>query len=239
MALAPLILKLSTIMSLATRNALLALAITVAIIGTIVAAINQLDRQRIAELDAIQSQLATDTLSVETQFALLENAPCADLTAGTDLTSEVSSLGDRLGIAESRLGSDNPEVLRLKKQYTLLQIRDYILTQRIADTCDIEPVTALYFYSNEAGSCESCDRASYALSYLRQTYPQLRVYTFDYNLDLGALKTLIAVEKVEERFPAFVIEGKRSYGFTDVETFQELFPEDLFATTSTSTSQKR
>ena len=226
-------------MSLATRNALLALAITVAIIGTIVAAINQLDRQRIAELDAIQSQLATDTLSVETQFALLENAPCADLTAGTDLTSEVSSLGDRLGIAESRLGSDNPEVLRLKKQYTLLQIRDYILTQRIADTCDIEPVTALYFYSNEAGSCESCDRASYALSYLRQTYPQLRVYTFDYNLDLGALKTLIAVEKVEERFPAFIIEGKRSYGFTDVETFQELFPEDLFATTSTSTSQKR
>ena len=239
MALAPLIPKLSTTMSLATRNALLALAITVAIIGTIVAAINQLDRQRIAELDAIQSQLATDTLSVETQFALLENAPCADLTAGTDLTSEVSSLGDRLGIAESRLGSDNPEVLRLKKQYTLLQIRDYILTQRIADTCDIEPVTALYFYSNEAGSCESCDRASYALSYLRQTYPQLRVYTFDYNLDLGALKTLIAVEKVEERFPAFVIEGKRSYGFTDVETFQELFPEDLFATTSTSTSQKR
>lgn len=239
MALALLILKLSTTMSLATRNALLALAITVAIIGTIVAAINHLDRQRIAELDAIQSQLATDTLSVETQFALLENAPCADLTAGTDLTSEVSSLGDRLGIAESRLGSDNPEVLRLKKQYTLLQIRDYILTQRIADTCDIEPVTALYFYSNEAGSCESCDRASYALSYLRQTYPQLRVYTFDYNLDLGALKTLIAVEKVEERFPAFVIEGKRSYGFADVETFQELFPEDLFATTSTSTSQKR
>lgn len=225
-------------MSLGTRNALLALAITVAIIGTIVAAIHQLDRQRIAELDAIQSQLATDTLSVETQFALLENAPCADLTVGTDLTSEVSSLGDRLGVAESRLGSDNPEVLRLKKQYTLLQIRDYILAQRIAKTCDIEPVTALYFYSNEAGACESCDRASYALSFLRQTYPQLRVYSFDYNLDLGALKTLIAVEKVEPKFPAFVIEGKHSYGFTDVESFQKLFPKELFAT-STATSTKK
>ncbi len=226
-------------MSLATRNALLALAITVAIIGTIVAAINQLDRQRIAELDAIQSQLATDTLSVETQFALLENAPCADLTVGTDLTQEVSSLGDRLNAAESRLGSDNAEVVRLKKQYTLLQIRDYILTQRIADTCDIEPVTALYFYSNEAGACESCDRASYALSYLRQTYPQLRVYSFDYNLDLGALKTLIAVEKVEERFPAFVIEGERSYGFTDVEEFQTLFPDELFATSTATTTRGR
>ena len=228
-------------MSLATRNALLALAITVAIIGTIVAAVNQLDRQRIAELDAIQAQLATDTLSVETQFALLEDAPCADLTVGTDLTHEVSALGDRLGAAESRLGSDNAEVVRLKKQYTLLQIRDYLLTKRIADTCDVEPVTALYFYSNEAGACESCDRASYALSYLRQTYPALRVYSFDYNLDLGALKTLIAVERIEPRFPAFVIEGAHSYGFEDVESFQELFPEELFetATSSATTTPKK
>lgn len=223
-------------MKLATRNALLALVITVAIIGTIIAAINRLDRARIAELDAIQSQLATDTLSVETQFALLENAPCADLTVGTDLTNEVSSLGDRLNLAESRLGSNNAEVLRLKKQYTLLQIRDYILTQRIADTCDVSPITALYFYSNEEGACESCDRASYALSYLRQTYPTLRVYSFDYNLDLGALKTLIAVEKVDERFPAFVIEGKRSYGFTDLEQFESLFPDALFETASSSAS---
>lgn len=225
-------------MPLATRNALLALAITVAIIGTIVAAINQLDRQRIAELDAIQAQLATDTLSIETQFALLEEAPCEDLTIGTDLTQEVSSLGDRLGATEARLGSNNAEVIRLKKQYTLLQIRDYLLTKRLADTCDIEPVIALYFYSNEEGACESCDRASYALSYLRQTYPSLRVYSFDYNLELGALETLIAVEKIDERFPAFVIEGKRSYGFEDLETFQERFPKELIdsATSTASTT---
>lgn len=224
-------------MPLATRNAILSLIITVAILGTIVATIRHLDRQRIAELDAIQAQLATDTLSVETQFALLENAPCADLSVGTELTREVSSLGDRLGLAESRLGSDNAEVIRLKKQYTLLQIRDYLLTQRIAETCDVEPVTALYFYSNVPGTCESCDRASYALSYLRQTYPQLRVYTFDYNLDLGALKTLIAVEKINNEFPAFIIEGRRSYGFTDLETFKERFPEDLFATSTSETDE--
>ncbi|HEY0948541.1 MAG TPA: hypothetical protein VGE53_03645 [Candidatus Paceibacterota bacterium] len=224
-------------MPLATRNALLALAITVAIFGTIVAAINHLDRQRIAELDAIQAQLATDTLSIETQFALLEDAPCEDLSVGTDLTQEVSLLGDRLGATESRLGSDNPEVIRIKKQYTLLQIRDYLLTKRIADTCDVEPVTALYFYSNEPGACESCDRASYALSYLRQTYPGLRVYSFDYNLDLGALKTLIAVEKIDERFPAFVIEGERSYGFEDLETFEERFPEELFEMASSTDAE--
>lgn len=226
-------------MPIATRNALLALGITIAILATIVYTINQLDRERIAELDSIQAEIATDTLSVETQFALLENAPCEDLSVGTSLTGQVSALGDRLGATEERLGSDNPEVMRLKKQYTLLQIRDYILTQRIAETCDIEPVTALYFYSNEEGACETCDEASVALSYLRETYPSLRVYSFDYNLDLGALQTLIAVERIEDRFPAFVIEGDRSYGFEDLESFEERFPEELFEmATGTATSSR-
>jgi len=223
-------------MPLAARNALFALLITVAIIGTIIYTINRLDSERLKELDSLQSQLATDTLSLETQFSLLEEAPCEVLSVGTELTQEISTLGDRLGAAESRLGSTNAEVLRLKKQYTLLQIRDYILTKRLAESCDIEPVVALYFYSNEEGACESCDRASYSLSYLNQTYPGLRVYSFDYNLDLGALKTLIAVEKVEERFPAFVINGKRSYGFTELEDFQKLFPKALFATTTQATT---
>lgn len=227
-------------MSLAARNALLALLITLAILATIMYTINRLDSERLRELDALQSQLATDTLSLETQFSLLEEAPCEDLSVGTELTQEVSSLGDRLGAAESRLGSTNAEVLRLKKQYTLLQIRDYLLTKRLAETCNFEPVIALYFYSNEEGACESCDRASYALSYLHQTYPSLRVYSFDYNLDLGALRTLIAVEKVDEEFPAFVINGKRSYGFTELEEFQKLFPKGLFATsTATTTKAKR
>ena len=139
-------------MPLALRNAILALAITLAIIGTVIYAINYLDQQRIAELNGIQNQLATDTLSVETQFALLEEGPCEDVAAGTALSREVSDLGDRLGTAESRLGSKDEQVIQLKKQYTLLQIRDYILTKRLASTCGVSPVVVLYFYSNTPGS---------------------------------------------------------------------------------------
>lgn len=222
------------------RNALLALAITLAIIGTLIYAINYLDRQRLEELNSIQNQLAVDTLSLETQFSLLEEAPCEDLATGTELSQEVSSLGDRLARSEERLGSTNAEVLQLKKQYTLLQIRDYLLTKRLAETCDLEPTIVLYFYSNAPGACEACDRASYALSYMRETYPTLRVYSFDYDLDLGALRTLIAVEKMRAEFPSFVINNKRSYGFTELEEFTERFPEELLETaTSTATTTKR
>ena len=229
-------------MPLPLRNALYALGITIAIIVTIIYAINYLDRQRLAELDAIQNQLALDTLSLETQFALLEEAPCEDLTDGTELSEEVSDLGDRLARSEERVGNADTEVLQLKKQYTLLQIRDYLLNKRLAETCNFRPTTVLYFYSNLPGACEACDRAAYALSYMRETYPTLRVYSFDYDLTLGALKTLIAVEKVKAEFPAFVINGKRSYGFDELESFKTRFPKSLLdsaTTTATTTKAKR
>lgn len=216
------------------KNALIALLITALIIGTIFVLIGFLNQQRVEELRAIEDQLATDTLSIETQYALLEEAPCEGGSANI-LSKELGSLGDRLAFAEEQAGKDDPEVLRLKERYTLLQIRDYLLSKRLARTCDVDPTIALYFYSN-AGDCADCDRAGYALSYLRQTYPDLRVYSFDYHLDLPALKTLIAIEGIKEELPAFVIQDKRSYGFTTLEDLQILFPEELFET-ATSTEE--
>jgi hypothetical protein len=70
-------------MPLPLRNALIAFGHHRRHHRTVVYAINYLDRQRLAELTGIQNQLATDTLSLETQFSLLENAPCEDLAAAT------------------------------------------------------------------------------------------------------------------------------------------------------------
>lgn len=225
-------------MSFATRNALIALLVTIAIAATVVSAVRYLDRQRVAQLNELQTRLATDTLSIETQFALLEEAGCENLSEGNTLSQEMANLGERLSFAEGQVGAGDEQVIELKKQYTLLQIRDYLLTKRLAEACNVDPTVALYFYSNEPNACEDCDRASLALSYLHETNPALRVYSFDYNLDLGALKTLISVEKVRPEFPAFVIDGTRVYGFEDIEDFKLNFPEDYFATTTATSTQE-
>lgn len=226
-------------MSLFQRNVLIALAITIAIIGTVVYAINYLNRARVTELNAIQNQLSIDTLSLDTQFSLLENAPCSVVTEGTELLTKLNDLGVRLSYTEAQLGSKDEQVIRLKQQYTLLQIRDYLVTKELAKTCGTKPTTVLYFYSNEEGSCEDCDRASAALSYLRENYPSLRVYAFDYNLDLGALETLIALEKVQPEFPALVIQGTPTYGFKDLDTLTKLFPKGSLVASTTATTTKR
>jgi hypothetical protein len=146
----------------------------------------------------------------------------------------LADLGNRLSYTENQLGATNAQVIRLKEQYSLLEIRDYLITKQFAATCGTRPMTVLYFYSN-AGDCSNCDKAGYALSYLRDTYPSLRVYSFDYNLDLGALKTFITLAKVRPTsLPAFVINGKQSYGFTSLEDLEKQFPKGALAT-STST----
>ncbi len=222
-------------MSLVARNALIAFLITIVLVGTIVYAIDYLNRARVAELSTIENQLSIDTLSLDTQFSLLTDAPCDTAATSTTLTSELADLGSRLSFAESQLGSDNAQVIQLKEQYSLLEIRDYLITKQLAAACGTKPVTVLYFYSN-SGDCTACDKAGYALSYLRNTYPSLRVYSFDYNLDLGALKTFIVITKVKDSLPAFVINGKYSYGFTSLADLEKQFPKGVLAsTTATST----
>lgn len=226
-------------MSIFVRNSLIALGITILVISTVTYTVHYMNQQRLSEINAMETRLSTDTLSLETQFALLENAPCEDISDGTSFSQELSNLGDRLSFTEGHLGSDDPQVLELKKEYAILEIRDYLLMQKLSTTCHITPVVTLYFYSN-AGDCTTCNRAGYALSYLRRTYPRLRVYSFDYNLSLGALKTLIQVEKIKPQLPAFVIQGKRYYGFTSLTQLEKEFPKSLFATsTATSTGSQK
>lgn len=222
-------------MTLFTRNALIALFITLVLAGTIAYVVDYLNRARITELSTIEDQLSIDILSLDTQFSLLEAAPCDSTASSTTLTSELADMGSRLSYTEDQLGSDNAQVIRLKEQYSLLEIRDYLITNELAAACNAKkPVTVLYFYSN-AGDCADCDKAGYALSYLRDTFPSLRVYSFDYNLDLGALKTFIAINKVQRSLPAFVVNGKHSYGFTSLTDLEKQFPKGALATSTTST----
>jgi len=217
------------------RKYILAFGITSAIFFTAFYIAARIDATRVADVRATQEAISIDLLSSEVQFELLGNLDCSIITERPVLTEELNSLAERLSFTEEQLGSDNAEVLTLKKQYSLLQIKDYLLMQKISQKCGTKPVFVLYFYSN-TGDCAECGRAGDVLTYLRQTYPELRVYSFDYNLDLSALQTLIALRKVKTPLPAFIINNRAPvYGFKDLVQMEEIIPE--LKTLATSTTQ--
>ena len=213
--------------------------ITAAIFGTAFYVASSLDNNRIADIRTTEQNIAIDLLSTETQFELLGSLDCSAIKENPILSDQLNSIAARLAYAEENLGSDNIEVVQLKKQYTLLEIKDYLLMQQISEKCKTKTVSILYFYSN-ADDCSSCARSAEVLTYLRQTYPDLRVYSFDYHLDLSALKTLIKLRKIDGPFPAIIINNRAPvYGFRNLEEMQALIPElKSLASTTAATSTK-
>lgn len=217
---------------------LLAFGITAAIFGTAFYIASSLDARRVADIRAAQETVSIDILSLETQFDLLGNLPCSTIADNPVLSNELNDIASRLSVAEENLGTNNDQVVSLKKQYSLLELKDYLLMQQVGQKCrDLKPVYVLYFYSN-AGDCDDCARMGEVLTYLRQTYPGLRVYSFDYNLDLSALKTLIALRKVKGTLPAIIINDRAPvYGFKSLQEMEKLIPELKTMATSTTAAQ--
>lgn len=217
-----------------SKKYLVAFLITAAIFGTAVFASNRLTNEKLQDVRDIENSVALDILSSETQFALLEETSCRDIGPGF-LSKELGPLGERLSYAENQTGFNDGDVDSLKRSYFLLEIKDYLLMKRLTEKCNFKPTFILYFYST-GEKCEDCEKMGYVLTALRDKYPELRVYSFDYHHDLGAIQTLKAIYKVRDELPALIINGVPYYGFKTMEDLEKSVPALRLLETATSTA---
>jgi hypothetical protein len=216
--------------------------VTVAIFATAFFASTFFSNKRVEKVKFIQDNIAIDILSSETQFDLLKEVPCQNVSDSM-LSPELNELGDKLSHTENERGETDNNVVYLKKYYSLLQVKDFLLSKKLAEKCGSKkkPVFVIYFYSNE-GNCERCKEEGYVLTYLKDKYPELRVYSFDYNLDLSVISSLRAIYKIGDALPALVVEDKTYTGYKSVEELEALLPDTLKQATSTeaiATSSKK
>jgi len=204
------------------KKYIVAFTITAVIFGTAIYVSNLLGQKKLEDVRAIENRVALDILSSETQFALLEETSCRDIAPGF-LSKELGSIGERLTYAENQTEFNTNDLEYLKRSYFLLEIKDYLLMKRLTEKCGIKPTFILYFYSTE-DACEECQRTGYVLTALRDKYPDLRVYSFDYHFDLGAIDTLVSIYKVKLDLPALIINGLTYYGFYSVEDLETMVP---------------
>lgn len=226
-------------MQTATRRYLVAFVITATLFATALLVSTYMNNARIENIRALQENIAMDILSLETQFDLLSELSCKDIRENSVLSKEVTTLSRRLAYMENKLGTDDEEVIRLKRQYTLLQIKDLLLMKRVSQKCSLEPVFILYFYGNE-GACEDCEKQGYVLTDLAERFPKLRIYSFDYRLDVPALATLITINELHDELPIIVIDNEPYYGFKTSSELEELIPNiETLSASSTATSTEQ
>lgn len=208
--------------------------ITTIIFGTAIFVSNKLSDKKLEDVHSVEDRVALDILSSETQFSLLAETSCKDIGPGF-LSQELGPLGEKLSYAENQDQFSVSDVDSLKRSYFLLEIKDYLLMKQLTAKCNIKPTFILYFYSTK-DKCEDCEKMGYVLTALRDKYPDLRVYSFDYNYDLGAVKTLISINKVKSDLPAVIVNGTPYYGFKSVEEFETTVPVLKLLKISTTTN---
>lgn len=200
---------------------IISLVITAGIFGVVFFVSNLANQKRVEEMIMIQQKITIDLLSSETQFALLKEASCTQ-DVSSMLTSEINRLSERLGYMEEQFGATNKDVINLKMNYSLLLIKDYLLLGELSKKCNYKPTVIMYFYNT---TCEECRKQGYVLTALREKYPDVRVYAFDADLPLSAIKTLIDMYHIGSPYPALILNDRVVHGYKTIEEIEQLVPE--------------
>ena len=96
--------------------------------------------------------------------------------------------------------------------------------KKISEKCKDKIAFILYFYSNN-DSCTECQNEGYVLTKLHEMYPQIRIYSFDYDFDIPTIETLKSIYGIENKLPALYINGKVQYGLKTIDEIKKLIPE--------------
>ena len=110
---------------------------------------NSINGQKLEQLKSIQDTIAIDILSSEIQFSLMGELSCKGLDDSL-LSQELNELARKLEFSESNIDASSDEIISIRKYYSLLEIKDYLLMKQLSKRCDFKSDFVLYFYSNES-----------------------------------------------------------------------------------------
>lgn len=201
------------------------LIVTVGLFATIFYVTDVANNKRVSAVRIAQDTIAINLLSSETQFTLLRKTDCSAGVEENLFKNDLKSVADRLTYLESTVGTTDEEVVNLKKYYSLLQLKDYLLIEELGQRCGFKPATIIYF--NTATCSTECQKQDYVIAGLREKYPELRIYTFDTGLELSAIKTLQNVTHAGEQAPSLVIGGKVFSGFQPIDAIEKIIDPQL------------
>ena len=186
---------------------------------------NYFGDKKVNQLKLIQDKISIDILSSETQFSLLSELSCKNISDSI-LSGELGELGNKLEWGEQNLGMTDT-VSYLKKYYSLLEIKDYLLNKKISARCGKKSAFVLYFYTT-AEHCSDCQKEGLVLTSLREKYPELRVYSFDYSIDLSAVKSMLQIYKIQDtKLPALVIDDDVLTGFHEAKELEAIIKKSF------------
>ncbi|MFP4045648.1 MAG: thioredoxin family protein [Candidatus Aenigmatarchaeota archaeon] len=211
------------------RRYLFAGALTMAIIFSGLAAGEFMDTMRLNYLQNSLEEERIDYKDLQTQYFYLSEVSPEDFCRISDQTIKKSlvrlkGLLDQLSDYQKSSDFSKEEYLDLKRDYTIANLRYWMLLRKSNELCDNDDIWVLYFHEE---GCGSCPTQGFILTQIRKTYDK-KVWVFP--LDMEIEENMITILK--ERYnvtetPTLVVNDQVHHGFQNHEKVREIVAEEL------------
>ncbi len=153
-----------------------------------------LEYQRVSR---IQAEISYQLFQNKLKYYLFDEDICsADLLV--ELSEDLGFQGRIIDDLERKLGKNDKRVLFRKKFYTLMELEHFEFIKRINKECGAEIPTVLFFYSNDDLDLKKGEELGELLGVVYRRNPEIKIYSFDINLDSDLIKMLKEKYEVEE-----------------------------------------
>jgi hypothetical protein len=134
-----------------------------------------------------------------------------------NLDESVFSLENYRSTAEFK----TDEYESIKTQYFNLEMRYYILAEKINSLCDNSFDTILYFYGDNK-ECPECEDQGIYLDYVKKKYQdEVMIFSFDSQSSSDVVRILVTNNNVTiDNLPRMIINGNNTLSFSDSETIE-------------------
>ncbi len=139
-----------------------------------------------------------------------------------EMLPEIESLAERVAYYESSADSKRfgiKEYEDIKKDYNLLLIRYWIITNKLEKNCGENIVDVIYFYSNK--KCDDCKDQGIYLDSIKKQYPEIMIFALDKDLNLSTTEILTKSFNITE-VPSLIINGQSYSGLKNKEEIIKL-----------------
>lgn len=212
---------------------ILVLLVVIAIAAAAFGASMYVNRNRTELITNAVNKISIDIFSTETRVDILKESECGTVASST-IQRELADLDDRLTFMEDQLGERNADIFRLRRYYGLLEIKSYLIGEKVRKRCGAADPALVYIHTNDS-SCSRCTEEEYVLEALQSSRPELMVYRLDARYDMAALKAYArAIKEVPDELPAFILNDRPFGGFKTVEELEAM----IASSTATSSPKK-
>jgi hypothetical protein len=195
-----------------------AIAGTIFIIGILVGVLTSNERVRYLEEIGVEQRLDYESIQVQYLYIsdLAEEKNCPVLTSTFETTVLLLERSrERLEdyLRQATVDRDQYEIL--KRDYTLAELKYWLLSKKVKTLCERDIVTVLYLYSDEK-TCPDCAKQGMVLTYLKKIFEdKLLVFSLDSDFNKEPMIMILKESFNVTVNPTLVIDDETYQGFMD------------------------